>query len=124
MTVTAPDVTVWWHAATVTAAALAQLRLTDGDVDAGRVASAVGPAGQAINQYLDRDPADAYTDATAPDQLQDAIVQVTVELYRRKDAPPTSIDGMLAGSWRPQSSDPLAGVRSMLAPFRTRRGIG
>jgi hypothetical protein len=124
VTVTAPDVSVWWDAATVSAAALAQLRLTDGDVDAGRVVSAVDPAGQRINQYLDRDPADAYTTATAPAQLQDDIVQVTVELYRRKDAPPTSIDGMLAGSWRPQSVDPLAGVRSSLDKFRTRRGIG
>jgi hypothetical protein len=124
VTVTAPDVSVWWDAAAVASAALAQLRLEAGDVDAGRVVSAVDPAGQAINQYLDRDPADAYTVATAPPQLQDAVVQVTVELYRRKDAPPTSIDGMLAGAWRPASIDPLSGVRSLIAPFRARRGIG
>lgn len=124
MTVTAPDVSVWWDEATVAAAALAQLRLTDADVDAGRIVAAVDPAGQTINQWLDRDPGDAYTTATAPVQLTDAIVQVVVELYRRKDAPPTSVDGMLAGTWRPASLDPLAGVRTMLAPFRTRRGVG
>jgi hypothetical protein len=123
VTVAAPDVSVWWDAATVTAAALAQLRLTDGDVDAGRVVSAVDPAGQLINQYLDRDPADPLPDPPSP-QLDDAIVQVVVELYRRKDAPATSLDGMIAGAWRPASVDPLAGVRSALAPFRARRGIG
>jgi hypothetical protein len=124
VTVTAPDVSVWWDVDVVAAAALAQLRLTDGDVDASRVADAVDPAGQSINQYLDRDPADAYDPTTAPAQVQDAVVQVTVELYRRKDAPPASIDGMLAGAWRPQSVDALAGVRAQLAPFRARRGIG
>ena len=124
MTVTAPDVAVWWDPATVTAAALAQLRLTDADVDAGRVGSAVGPAGQAINQYLDRDPADAYDTATAPAQLQDAIVQVVVELYRRKDAPASSVDGMMLAAWRPPTLNPVAGVKYLIDPFRARRGIG
>lgn len=123
MTVTAPDVSVWWDTAAVTAEALAQLRLLESDVDAGRVEAAVDPAGQSINQYLDRDPAAAWTSATVPVQALDAIVQVVVELYRRKDAPPTSIDGMLAGTWRPASADPLAGVRATLAPFKARRGV-
>lgn len=124
MTVTAPDVSVWWDPAAVTAAALDVLRLTDVDVDADRVGGHVATAGQAVNQGLDRDPVDAFTTQTAPVQLVDALVQVVVELYRRKDSPPTSVDGMLAGAWRPQSIDPLAGVRALIAPFRTRRGIG
>ena len=123
-TVTPPDVSVWWDAQAVASAALAQLRLVDGDVDAGRVGTAVDPAGQAINQYLDRDPADAYTTATAPPQLTDAIVQVVVELYRRKDAPASSVDGMMLAAWRPATLNPVAGVRYLIDPFRARRGIG
>ena len=125
MTAAAPDVSVWWDPAAVSAAALAQLRLTDADVDAGRIVAAVGPAGQSINQYLDRDPVDAYTVATAPPQLQDAIVQVTVDLYRRKDARSSNLDGsmMILPPWQPPAVDALSGVRSLLAPFRARRGV-
>lgn len=124
MTVTAPDVTVWWDATATTAAALAMLRLTDGDVDAARVAADVDPAGQTINQRLDRDPADAYTAATAPVQLQKAIVLVVVNMYRGKDQPAASIDGMILGTVPPSTVDPLAGARHLIDPFRARRGMG
>jgi hypothetical protein len=124
VTVTAPDVTVWWDATAVTAAALAMLRLTDGDVDAARVAGDVDPAGQTINQRLDRDPVDAYTAATAPVQLQKAIVLVVVNMYRGKDQPASSIDGMILGTVPPSYVDPLAGARHLIDPFRARRGMG
>ena len=121
MTVSAPDRTVWWDAAAVTAAALDQLRLGGSDVDAGRVAALVAPAGQSINDYLDRcDPVPVVPPAT----LDYAITQVVVELYRHKDAPPASIDGMMFASWRPGSVDPLSGVRSMLRPYKSRFGVG
>jgi hypothetical protein len=124
VTVTAPDVTVWWDATTATRAALATLRLTDGDVDAGRVAALADPAGQIINQRLDRDPVDAFTAATAPAQLHLAIVLVIVNLYRAKDQPAASIDGMMLGSVPPTYVDPLAGARTLIDPFRARRGVG
>ena len=116
-----PDVSVWWDEATVAAAALDQLRLTVGDVDAGRVQSSVDPAGQIINQRLDR--TDAYTAATAPPQLQQAIVIVVINLYRAKDQPAASIDGMLLGSVPQSYVDPLAGARALIDPFRQRRGV-
>ena len=124
MTVTAPDTSVWWDATAVTAAALARLRLTDGDVDAARVAAEVPTAGQLINQRADRDPADAYTVETAPPEWQSAIVTVVVNLYRAKDQPAASIDGMMLGAVPPSYVDPLAGVRTLIDPHRTRRGVG
>ena len=123
MTVTAPDVSVWWDAATVTAAALAQLRLVDGDVDAGRVDSAVDPAGQIINNFLDRDPADPLP-TPPPEPVEQAHVTVVINLYRNKDAPPSGLDGAILGAWTPTFFDPLAGVRSTLAPYRRRYGVG
>lgn len=123
MTVTQPDASVWWDPALVVADVLARLRLGDVDVDADWIAALVDPAGQALNQRLDRDPADALTVATAPPQLHEAIVRVVIELYRDKDAPPSSVDGMIAASWRPPSLDPTLGVRYLIEPFKTRRGV-
>jgi hypothetical protein len=122
--VTAPDRTIWWDAPAVTAAALAVLRLTDGDVDAGRVAAHVDPAGQIINQRLDRDPVDAFTSATVPAEVAAAHVTVVVNLYRAKDQPAASIDGMMLGAVPPSYVDPLAGVRTLIDPHRMRRGMG
>lgn len=123
MTVTAPDVSVWWDATAVAADVLARLRLAGGDIDAEWITALIAPAGQAINQRLDRDPADAFTVDTAPAQLHVAIVQVVLELYRDKDAPPSSVDGMIAAAWRPPSIDPTLGVRYLIDPYRTRRGV-
>lgn len=118
-----PDQTVWWDPAAVTAAALAVLRLTAGDVDADRVAALVPAAGARINDVLDRD-ADNPVPTPAPAPLVDAIVHVVVELYRAKDAPPSSVDGLIASAWRPPTVDPVAGVRAMIAPYKQRFGIG
>jgi hypothetical protein len=121
MTVTAPDATTWWDPAATTAAALDQLRLGGSDVDAARVADLVEPAGQRINNYLDRvDP----VQSPAPGPLVYAVAQVVVELYRNKDAPTTSADGFMMPAWRPGAIDPLAGVRTLIDPYRQRRGIG
>jgi hypothetical protein len=80
------------------------------------------PAGQIINQYLDRDPVDAWTAATVPAQVAAEHVQIVVRLYRAKDQPAASIDGMMLGA--PPLVDPLTGSRRALDPFRKRRGIG
>jgi len=55
----------------------------------------------------------------------DAVVTLTIELYRRKDAPfgvtdSWSVDGAVLRL----SSDVLRGVRSQLGKYRSRRGIG
>ena len=125
MTIAPPDQSVWWDVDEIVDAALVMLGVAADDPLADRLAELVPAAGQRINDYLDR-PADAPVPAgpDAPAPLVDALVQVVVELYRRKDAPPSSVDAMLAGAWRPQSIDPLTGVRAMIAPYRRRWGIG
>ena len=123
MTVTAPDDTVWLDAAAVTDAVLDVLRLAGDDVDADRIADLVPAAGARINDYLDRPDTDPVP-APPPAPLVDAINQVVLELYQRKSAPPSSVDALVAASWRPPSVDPLAAVRAQLSPYKRRRGIG
>lgn len=125
---TPPDQTVWWDVDTVTEAVLDVLRLESGDVDDGRVRGLVPVAGARINDVLDRPDTDPVVvdvvTGTAPAPLVAAIVAVTVELYRQKDAPPTSVDGLIASAWRPPSVDPVASVRAMITPYRRRWGVG
>jgi hypothetical protein len=121
-----PDQTEWWDADATTTAALEQLRLEAVDVDAVRVAELVPTAGAAINDYLDVDPyADViWPGVDPPAPLADAVVQVVVELYRRKDAPASTADGMMLTAWRPASFDVLAGVRALIRPYKRRFGVG
>lgn len=119
-TVAPPLYDVWWDDAATVAAALDQLRLGGSDIDAARVAGLVAPAGARLNAYMDRT---TPVPTPAPPELAYAIVQVVVELYRNKDAPPASVDGLIASAWRPASIDPLAGVRNMIAPWRERLGL-
>lgn len=121
--VTPPDQSVWWDPAAVTAAALKQLRLTEGDVDQARVAGYVPVAGYLANEWQDRDSVANPVPDPVPPPWTDALVQVVVELYRRKDAPPVSLDGALLGAWRPPSTDPLAGVYAMFRGAKRRWGL-
>lgn len=118
-----PDQTVWWDDAATTTAVLAQLRLTDTDVDADRIGELVSAAGAAINTFLDRP--DVTPPAPLP-LLQAALEQVTIELYRRKDAGagnPTdySIGAVVS---RLGAVDPLGEVRAQLLPYKRRWGVG
>jgi hypothetical protein len=123
VTVAPPDQTAWWDETATTAAVLAQLRLTGTDVDAARIGELVGAAGQAINAYLDQ------PDATPPAPLpilQAALEQVTIELYRRKDAGaanPTDY-AVAAVVSRYGATDPLGDVRAQLLPYKRRWGVG
>lgn len=101
-----------------------ELRLGFDDEDGDRIARKAAVAVEQIVAYVDRvepwpDAVDAW-----PAAVLDAAVTVTQELYRRKDAP----FGLLAernvdGERTRISSDPLAGVRALLAPYRQRWGI-
>jgi hypothetical protein len=144
--VTSPVVTVpeavagSWHdqAPAIASAALEQLRLAEDDIDAGRVASKALAACSAIDRDLDlRAVAGrvayliggvaivSYAAGDAPADILEAAVQLTVELYRRKDAQ----FGVL-NAWSPSgeplriSRDQLAGIDSLLAPWREGWGIG
>jgi hypothetical protein len=116
-----PDYSPWWDEPATVAAVMAQLRLSTGDVDEARIAALVPAAGAMINAHLDR------WDATPPQPLeiaQTALEQVTIELYRRKDAGAANpADYSLAAVvTRYGSTDPLGEVRAQLAPLRRRWG--
>jgi hypothetical protein len=132
-----------WHDAipAIAAAALEQLRVTDVDVDAARIAGKTPAACVAVDAYLDLRAYDAYlavipgrvtytyggvtvaayAAGEAPPDVIEAAVQLTVELYRRKDAP----FGVFGG-FEPAriSADQLRGVASLLDPWREGWGIG
>jgi len=123
-----------WHdqAPAIASAALEQLRLASDDIDAERVASKVLAACSAIDRDLDLNAVAGrvayvqggvavvtFADGDAPADILEAAVQLSVELYRRKDA----AFGVL-NAWSPSgeplriSRDQLAGVDSLLAPHR------
>ena len=100
--------------------ALAILRLDAADVDAGRIEQASLVAIDLATQQLDF----AEVPVALSVAVTDAVVTLTVELYRRKDAPfgvtdSWSVDGAVLRL----SSDVFRGVRSQLAKYRDRRGI-
>lgn len=122
-----------WHDAIpdIAARAVTQLRLAGGDMDAGLIASKAPAACMAIDQRLDlRAVAGrvtytiggvtvvSYATGDAPGDVLEAAVQLTVELYRRKDA----AFGVL-GAWLQSgeavrvSADQLRGIDSLLAPW-------
>lgn len=137
-----------WHDAIpeIAAGAIEQLRLHGGasDVDARRVAGKAPAACQAIDVHLDLRRYDellrtipqrvtysiggvertAYATGQAPADVLDAAVQLTVELYGRKDARFGVLPGGSIGEPVRISADHLRGVASLLAPYVEGWGIG
>lgn len=119
-----------WHDAApdIASGALEQLRLPATDRDAPRVAGKVLAACADIDEHLELRPLAgrvyytvggrnvvSYATGDAPAPVLEAAVQLTVELYTRKDAT-LGVLGTGPDALR-LSSDHLAGVRSALAPF-------
>lgn len=109
--------------ATVVTRALDVLRLDPTDDDAPRVEIAAVEAIDLASQQLDYDP--TLVPVTIADAVLGAVVNLTVEIYRRKDAPfgvtdSWSVDGGLLRL----SSDVFRGVRSQLGKYRARWGVG
>jgi len=119
--ITAPAANTW-NVAAIAAGAIAVLRLEGaGDPDVDRVETAAVVATGLLDAELD---ADVAVDATTNAVLATAAVQVTVELYRRKDLPFGT-----GGAWSPNETpysvegDPVAGVRAMTLPWKQRWGL-
>lgn len=135
-----------WHDAipAIAAGALEQLRVGGGDVDAGRIARKAPAACSSIDRHLDLRRYSptlelipqrvvyltggvevvSYATGTAPADVLEAAVILTVELYRRKDAsfgvlPGGAVDGPVR-----ISADHLRGVATLLEPWREGWGIG
>lgn len=121
----APPAVLPWDTAAIIAAALAILRLDPADVDAARIADNAASAIESCEQDLDLAESPWPTSADIPPPVVEAAVDLTVERYRRKDAP-----GGITDSWAPDGAslllpgDDMRGVRSKLAPYRGRWGLG
>lgn len=107
-----PDDAAWWDATVTRDAVLHQLRLQSGDVDDSRLSVLIPAAGYAINTYLDC--VDAPAGPPPNPLLQAALELATIKLYGRQE-PVASIEFA--------TSDLLADVRWMLAPFKQRIGV-
>ena len=117
----APPALLPLDAQTLADAALAVMRLPDDDVDAGRILDAASVAIELVSAELDF----AEAPATVPVGVSDAAVMLTVELYRRKDAPFGVTDSWTVdGASVRVSSDVMRGVRSQLAKYRSRWALG
>lgn len=132
---TTPDGTTagTWHdqAPDVAAAAANELRIGEGHPDRERFDTLALVACAAIDQRLELRPLTgrmsyplssswaviSYASGEAPQDVLNAAVQLTEELYRRKDAP-----FGISNAWSPTgeavrlSRDTLAGVEPALAP--------
>ena len=116
--VTPPDQTVWWDKPAVTAKALAQLRLSAGDVDAARVGECVDVAGYLRNVKMDRVGPPV---TPVPPNWEQALVVDTVQIYLGKDSPPSDPDLGLSLGYVP--ADPLATGNPLMAGSRERWGV-
>lgn len=130
MTITLPGgagtpvgVPAWADVLDIAAQALAVLRMDPTDQDAPRVEGAALSAVQLVDTYLDR--ADDPLVAPPPQPVNDAAVQVTVELYRRKDAPFGVLNSWSENDVGPVriGTDPIKGVEQMLSPYAHRYGV-
>ena len=105
----------------IAGAALDVLRLDPTDEDAARVEEAAVRACELVSLELDY----SVAPATVPPIAVGAAVTLTVELYRRKDAPFGVTDSWsVDGTSLRISSDVMRGVRSELAKIRSRWSVG
>lgn len=117
----APPAPLPLDSSAVAAAALDVLRLDPTDEDADRVEAEAVVACDLVAQELDY----AVAPLTVPPPVEDAAVMLTVELYRRKDAPFGVTDAWsVDGASIRLSADVMRSVRSTLAPYRSRFGVG
>lgn len=120
VSIPAPPAPQPWDHAAVVAGALAVLRLTPEDDDADRVDAAAQTAEELLDKFVDApEPLPTITPA-----MLTGAVDLTVEIYRRKDAP----FGVL-NAWAVDDipirigSEILRGVRGIVGHTRQRWGV-
>lgn len=108
----------------VAARAMAVLRMQPGDADQERITQAAASALEKIEGYLDRD-ADPIVDP-APETIIQAATQVTIEAYRRKDAPFGVLNTWAEADYGPIRIGPdwVKGVETDLWSYRGSFGVG
>jgi hypothetical protein len=119
--VTPPAANVW-DVNDIAQQALGVLRMDGADVDAGRVTDAADVATCRIDAYLDTT---VPVDTAAVPELVQAAVELTVEVYRTKDAPWGVLDAWSADTVPVRiSSDRLRSIRGLIVQHKERFGVG
>ena len=112
-----PATSLWYDPAATLAEVQAVLRLTVGDVDSTRLEACIPRAAGLIDQHLDQPEA---WSGLAPEPVQGALVEVSVELYQRaSDGAAFPADRATAAMW----GDPLRAVYATLMPYKRRWGV-
>jgi len=110
-----------WDVESVASSALDILRLDPTDEDAERINTAAQSATELVDSLLDY----AVAPVLIPGPVFDSAVNLTVELYRKKDAPFGVTDSWSSdGSSVFISADVFRGVRSTLWRYKSRFGVG
>jgi hypothetical protein len=113
----------WCDDARAVADAMAILKLPAGDPAEEQLEVAAASACEKITAFLDRDDDDPIVGD--PSALRTAHAQVTIELYRRKDAPFGVLNAWSADEVPLRiSNDPLRGVHKLLLPYKSGWGVG
>jgi hypothetical protein len=121
--VVAPPAVNPWDVDAVVEQALDVLRLDPADMDAERIRRKALEAVALIDDELDMQTPYLGPEVF-PAPVLEAAVTLTVELYRRKDAPGGITDSWTSdGSFLRLSADVMKGVRSQLRPYKRRRGV-
>jgi hypothetical protein len=108
-----------WDVDWIVARALEVLRLGAGDPDAPRVHDSAQAACDRIDDELDN-----VEPQSIPKSVEVAVVQLTVEIYRTKDAPFGVVDAWSADAVAFRiPRDRLAGIMSLLETKKHRWGL-
>lgn len=119
MTVRVGPATNLWDVDRIVGRALEVLRLGADDPDTPRVYDSAQAACRLIDVYVDN-----VEPVAISQPMEAAGVQVTIELYRRKDAPFGVVDAWSQDTVAFRiSGDPLAGVLMTLLPDKSRWGV-
>lgn len=114
-----------WDLDSITSQAMEVLRLEPADPDAERIRTHAFAATDIVDTDLDLlEPWGTGEGSTIPPAVIAVAVSVTVELYRRKDAPfgiveSWSADGVVARI----PSDPLRNHRAVMSRYKRRQGV-
>jgi hypothetical protein len=119
--VVAPPAANTWDTTAITAAALAVLRMSAGDVDAGRVGDAAVEATRRLDLEIDAvDPIDTTADVL----YEGPATSLAVALYRDKDFATGINASFTPDRYEPVGGDPTARVRASIVKLKKRFGCG
>lgn len=115
----------WVDPAQVLVDVLDVLRIDPTDDDADRIEQLIPTAADLIETFLDRDTDPLPAAPPMHPLVRTGMTNVTIELFRRKDAPFGVLNAWSADEGPVRiTTDPLRGVRKILLPLKQRFGVG